>query len=309
MKLCSLVVAALVITMTVGGCFFTGVENTARVTDKEVNRVITEIESRQPSSSLSTQIQPLKSWRVGKRFHVVDDQVLMFFDQMGGQDSLHLQGQVVTFAGLSQSPSLLQRQAVDVTFDYQGHKLVYHTGRPLEEIPDNFTIPLLIDLDMVQDVNRQIAGRAVWVKTSIWYDPLSEQMRKGRQLVPVVISRVEPGNKVMPLKVVFTIPGGSDSAAVWMSQPGAVMPGRDFDSMFALSNPRDNYPSISDATWTLIQQGMVTNGMTKEECRLAMGPPKRTAYVPDQTGMREYWYYDGAAYLYFVDGRLKEFRK
>lgn len=295
--------------MTVGGCFFTGVENTARVTDKEVNRVITEIESRQPSSSLSTQIQPLKSWRVGKRFHVVDDQVLMFFDQMGGQDSLHLQGQVVTFAGLSQSPSLLQRQAVDVTFDYQGHKLVYHTGRPLEEIPDNFTIPLLIDLDMVQDVNRQIAGRAVWVKTSIWYDPLSEQMRKGRQLVPVVISRVEPGNKVMPLKVVFTIPGGSDSAAVWMSQPGAVMPGRDFDSMFALSNPRDNYPSISDATWTLIQQGMVTNGMTKEECRLAMGPPKRTAYVPDQTGMREYWYYDGAAYLYFVDGRLKEFRK
>ena len=295
--------------MTVGGCFFTGVENTARVTDKEVNRVITEIESRQPSSSLSTQIQPLKSWRVGKRFHVVDDQVLMFFDQMGGQDSLHLQGQVVTFAGLSQSPSLLQRQAVDVTFDYQGHKLVYHTGRPLEEIPDNFTIPLLIDLDMVQDVNRQIAGRAVWVKTSIWYDPLSEQMRKGRQLGPVVISRVEPGNKVMPLKVVFTIPGGSDSAAVWMSQPGAVMPGRDFDSMFALSNPRDNYPSISDATWTLIQQGMVTNGMTKEECRLAMGPPKRTAYVPDQTGMREYWYYDGAAYLYFVDGRLKEFRK
>lgn len=295
--------------MTLGGCFFTGVENTARVTDKEVNRVITEIESRQPSSSLSTQIQPLKSWRVGKRFHVVDDQVLMFFDQMGGQDSLHLQGQVVTFAGLSQSPSLLQRQAVDVTFDYQGHKLVYHTGRPLEEIPDNFTIPLLIDLDMVQDVNRQIAGRAVWVKTSIWYDPLSEQMRKGRQLVPVVISRVEPGNKVMPLKVVFTIPGGSDSAAVWMSQPGAVMPGRDFDSMFALSNPRDNYPSISDATWTLIQQGMVTNGMTKEECRLAMGPPKRTAYVPDQTGMREYWYYDGAAYLYFVDGRLKEFRK
>ena len=48
--------------------------------------------------------------------------------------------------------------------------------------------------------------------------------------------------------------------------------------------------------------------MTKEECRLAMGSPKNLTQLPDQSGLREYWYYDGGRYLFFVDGLLKEFR-
>ena len=87
------------------------------------------------------------------------------------------------------------------------------------------------------------------------------------------------------------------------------MTGRDFDALFALNNPRDNHPDISDAHWTLIQHGQVVEDMNKVECRLALGASKRTSYVPDQAGMREYWFYDGGAYLYFVDGLLKEFRK
>ena len=49
--------------------------------------------------------------------------------------------------------------------------------------------------------------------------------------------------------------------------------------------------------------------MTKEECRLSIGSPKRINENPDQGGMREYWYYDGGSYLYFVDGLLSQFRK
>lgn len=75
--------------------------------------------------------------------------------------------------------------------------------------------------------------------------------------------------------------------------------------MFSLKDPHDNYPTIGDSHWALIVKGEVTEGMTKEECRLSKGTPKRITPVPDQGGMREYWYYDGGAYLFFIDGLLQ----
>ena len=60
---------------------------------------------------------------------------------------------------------------------------------------------------------------------------------------------------------------------------------------------------------TLITTGNVVEEMTKEECRLALGSPQRITPAPDQQGMREYWYYDGGGYLFFVDGLLKSFRR
>ena len=303
----AMMVTALSVSLT--GCFFTGVENTARVSDKEVERVITEMEARQPSSSLSMWSDSLKGWRSGKRFYVTDNQARLLFDSSNPLDSVQLEGQVITFTGLSHSPSLVEQDAVDVLFNFNGHTLVYHTGKALDALGAHYSIPLLVDLDMVGDVARQIVGHTVYVKTPIWYSLTDDQMMQGRQFLPVVIKRVEPGNKVMPLKVTFDTADGRDSAFVWMTQPGASMHGRDFDSMFAINNPRDNYPTIDDDTWALIQRSQVKVDMTKEECRLALGAPKRTSYVPDQAGMRDYWYYDGGAYLYFVDGRLKEFRK
>jgi hypothetical protein len=40
-----------------------------------------------------------------------------------------------------------------------------------------------------------------------------------------------------------------------------------------------------------------------------MGSPRRISERPDQGGMREYWYYDGGCYLFFVDGLLSQFRR
>ncbi len=300
---------AMSLAATLAGCMFTGVENTARVSDKEVARVITEMEARQPAVSLTAWRDSMAAWRVGKRFFVTDNQARLLFDSNGRLDSLCLQGRVITFSGLAESPSLTAQRTVDATFSIDSLTLVYHTARTIDAIGSNYSIPLLVDLDMVDHVARQIVGRKVYVKTPIWYDLADGEMRQGLQMVPVTITRVEPGNKVLPLKVTFATADSRDSAFVWMSQPGAPMHERDFDSMFALSDPHINYPAITDATWALIQHSQVVADMTKQECQLALGAPKRTAYVPDQAGMREYWYYDGGAYLYFVDGRLKEFRK
>lgn len=292
------------------GCTFTGVENTGRVTDKEVQRVIAEIEARQPASALVPWHDSLPAWQPAKRFFVTDDQVRLLLDDGhdGYLDTTALAGSVITFQGLSQSPAL-QGTAVDILLEHQHHKLIYHTGKSLDAIPASFSIPLLVDLDMVSHVSRQLARRTAYVKTPVWYSLADSQMVQGRQFVGVTINWVEPGNKVLPLRVVFTAGDQGDSAFVWMSQPGAPMTGRDFDSMFSLANPRGAFPDIDDAHWTLIQHCQVETEMTKQECRLALGAPKRTSYVPDQRGMREYWYYDGGAYLFFVDGVLKEFRK
>ena len=40
-----------------------------------------------------------------------------------------------------------------------------------------------------------------------------------------------------------------------------------------------------------------------------MGAPKTINRLPEQGGMREYWYYDGGVYLYFEDGLLKTKRR
>ena len=61
--------------------------------------------------------------------------------------------------------------------------------------------------------------------------------------------------------------------------------------------------------WLKITRGEVAVDMTKVECSLAMGSPKRINEIPEQGGMREYWYYDGGAYLFFVDGLLRQFRR
>jgi len=94
-----------------------------------------------------------------------------------------------------------------------------------------------------------------------------------------------------------------------MTENASTMLGRDFDAMFVASDPRLDYPEVSDENWSHIQHGQVAVGMTKQECRLSLGTPNRISENPEQGGMREYWYYDGGAYLFFMNGLLSQFRK
>ncbi|MBR5102607.1 MAG: hypothetical protein IK092_05740, partial [Muribaculaceae bacterium] len=135
-------------------------------------------------------------------------------------------------------------------------------------------------------------------------------MRAGLKYVKVHIDGVEAGNKVFPLRVLFTpLSGNREQSMVWLATNNSTMHGRDFDSLFSLSDLRTDYPTIDDATWQRIVKGEVSTGMTKAECRLSLGAPKTINQQPDQTGVKEYWFYDGGTYLFFVDGLLKEFRR
>lgn len=291
----------------------TGIEVTEHVTDKDVRRVIENSDNRLAAASLETYVDSVPAWRQGKRFWVADNQARLLFAQSGDYDldTMDLAGRQLVYKGFDTGGLYDNRSTVNLMFEVPdgGQTLVYRTGKTIDEFHSGFSIPMLIDMDMVSHVSRQVAGKDYYLRTAIWYDRLSEQMSNGRHFIKVHIDSVMPGNSVMPLRVLFTTVDNGERAMVWMSDNSSTMRGRDFDALFTASDPHLSYPAIGDATWELITRGQLAEGMTKEECRLSLGAPKRISERPDQGGMREYWYYDGGAYLYFVDGLLSNYRK
>ncbi|MDE6394843.1 MAG: hypothetical protein K2K77_05820, partial [Duncaniella sp.] len=61
--------------------------------------------------------------------------------------------------------------------------------------------------------------------------------------------------------------------------------------------------------WQLIIAGRITEGMTLEACRLALGSPKEIERGATNSVIREAWLYENGVYLLFEDGLLKRFRR
>ncbi len=306
------VMPGLMLGLAISSCG-TGIEVTEHVTDKDVQKVIQADDGRRGVSTLSPYVDSVASWRPGKQFWVADNQVRQLFGRSRSYniDTVQLSGRVLSYVGYDTGGLYDNRKTVNLQFSdpTDGKTLSYRTGKTIDEFGPGFTIPMLIDMDYVAHVSRQIAGKDFYIRTPIWYDRTSEQMRDGRHYIKVHIDSVQPGNAVMPLRVLFTAIDSGEQSMVWMSDERSVMYGRDFDAMFVAADPRLSHPAITDAHWELITRGKVETGMTKEECRLAMGNPTRISENPDQRGMREYWYYDGGTYLYFVDGLLNQYRR
>jgi len=290
----------------------TGIEVTEHVSDKEVKRVITRYEQQRPKATLETFIDSVPAWVEGKkRFWVADSQVRLLLSGLDDR-TIDLSGHTLVYKGYNVGSIYDNRETVNLLFEEENDTsctCVYRTGKTIDEFNSGFTIPMLIDMDLVNHIARQVVGNDYYINTAIWYDPVTEQMINGRHYIMVHVDSVLPGNAVMPLRVLFTTVDTRQQAMVWMSDDNKAMLGRDFDALFSVNDPRQQYPLISDNNWKLITCGQVVEGMTKEECRLAMGSPKSINQRPDQGGMREYWYYDGGAFLYFVDGLLNQFRR
>ena len=291
----------------------TGIEVSNPVTDKDVRRVIEQSENRQPVVTIDAYQDSLPAWKSGKRFWVADNQVRLLFAHSNDYDidTVSLAGRVLEYGGYDTGGLYDNRATVNLMFrdPDNGNVYCYRTGKPIESFKPGFSIPLLIDMDMVEHIARQVVGKDYYIRTPIWYDRDSEQMVNGRHFIKVHVDRVLPGNSVMPLRLLFTTADLGERAMVWMSDNASTMHGRDFDALFVARDPHESYPAISTANWDRITRGLVVEGMTKEECRLALGAPRRVSEIPDQGGMREYWYYDGGSYLFFVDGLLNQFRR
>ena len=290
----------------------TGIEMTEHVGDKDVKKVLEQTVANQSQITLDAYVDSVPAWRQGKLFRVADNQARLLFARSHDYDidTVDLVGKTLTYDGYDTGGIYDNRRTVNLLFkDNTGNTYVYRTGKTIDEFRSGFSIPMLIDMDMVNHIGRQVIGKDYYIRTPIWYDRQSEQMRDGRHFIKVHIDSVLPGNAIMPLRVLFTTADTHEKAMVWMSDNASTMHGRDFDALFAAADPHLSYPTISDGNWERITRAQVVEGMTKEECRLALGSPKHINENPDQSGMREYWYYDGGAFLFFVNGLLWQFRR
>lgn len=297
----------MVLLLTMSGCF-TGIESTKKITDKDVKKAVEGLSREEiEANTLAIPTDSFAGWKVGKQFYVCDDNARLIFapSDAYNADTLRLKGKLLSYSGYHLGSVLDNRSTVNIEFADERNKYVYSTDKTIDEIRSGYSIPFLIDMDVVSFVSKKLEGRTCYIKTPIWYG-LDEQMTSGRKFVEVHIDSVLPGNKVFPIKVLFTDVAANRRAMLWMTTGGTVLKNRSFDALFSLTNPRSRYPDISNDVWDCIVAGKVKTGMTKDEVRLSLGNPASINQRPTYEGVREYWYYSDGTYLYFEDGLLTE---
>lgn len=251
---------------------------------------------------------PLAQWKPGKKFLALTDRSLYIFDSASaGSESIA--GKTLEYLGLETklSPDLNEQ----CVLNFSDGKAVYHfnTGKSNDDalrVIDSSRIPLLADLDIIDAWRRTLVGRTLWTKSNLWYDSAG-QRKNGLKFTLVEVLDVQPAVGEFPMKV--KIVSDADTAFMYMNYTSDIADSRNFAALFFLSDPKLRYPDISDENWSLIKAGRVGKGMTKEECRLALGNPDelRSGHSTSQT--LDIWQYSNGTYLFFSDGLLNSFRQ
>lgn len=289
------------------GCFFTGVESTPRITGRDVKQATLPPSAEDGYLSRATP-EPMKAWKEGKEFRVTDERIARIFGAAGVSAGLE-PGQTLRFTGATEAPGVTGEPVTDLNFTGPGGEMLsYRINRPLNRVlADSVTeVPFTIQMSMVNEAARLMEGKKYYVLTSYWRDD-NDTPVDGRKYIAVTIDSVSAGNALYPLKVAFHDADGN-SARIFMH--GGVRNGtlRSFGRVFAFTDPRLKYPHITNEHWQMITNGRVTDGMTTEEVRLALGRPKEVERGATNSQLREAWLYDNGTYLLFEDGVLRRRR-
>lgn len=285
----------------------TGIESTKTIKmSKDDIRRLEKTEEQKFAARISP--YPLAKWEPGKRFLALTDRALYIFDSCSAQPAT-IEGKILTYVGreVKISPDLNEQCVLvfsdgDITYRY-------NTGKTPEEALteiDSNRIPLLADLDMIDSWKRVLVGKTLWTRSNLWYDG-DGQRKNGLKFTRVSAQDVLPAVGEFPMKV--KIANETDTAFLFMNYTSDIADSRNFAALFFLSDPKQKYPDITAENWNLIKAGKVGKGMTKEECRLALGNPDdlRSGHSTSQT--LDVWQYSNGTYLFFSDGLLNSFRQ
>ena len=169
----------------------------------------------------------------------------------------------------------------------------------------NCEIRGLIYLRDIDVARQRLINRQVYIMTRDWFQEGSDgPVRiKGRKYVPVTITKIGIGNHNAPYKIVFrTIDNYEFYVNVRLSETNNYdrLVSKNFYEVFSFTDVRKDF-SISAKVWEKIESGEVTEGMTREECRLSWGEPRNVM----TSGSAERWLYEGGNELYFENGLLQ----
>lgn len=311
MTACSLMVklCAAGLLMVCGGCF-TGVEGTKKIelSRQEVRRSEPTAEDRLISE---VSAQKAEDWRQGKKFLVTDNRAALMFDSRtlpANPINLNLAGKTLRFTGFSNQKTAAGEEEKIIVFTDGEREYLYPTGSTSgngKALPLSDELPMMVDKEMIGHINALLQGRTLWTRTQLWYDS-SGKVKHGKKYIPVTVDSVTAGDNAFPLKIWFTgKEDNSDSKGTLYITIGATRANsRPFGSQFALADMRRDYPDIEDSVWTLIQEGKIKEGMTKEECRLSLGSPLDVVQGHNTGNLYDIWQYSDGLYLIFQDGVL-----
>lgn len=296
--------------LLLAGCF-TGVESTPKITKSDVAKANIRVTEEQKFLADIQQERP-SQWTKGKKFLVTDNKISYVLKSDTPTDTAKLKGTVLAFNGLKQVVGITGDGAAEIDFTdaARGTQYYYRPEISYGELLDKeyIDIPFTIDLALVDSVRSRIVGNQYYITTPLWYSRDGTSGQRRYRHVAVVVDGVEPGNSEYPLRVLFHMPSDPTPYSVFMSVGDKRTSTRNFDKLFAFEDPRTKYPTIKDDTWRLIVNSKVKYGMTKDECRLALGAPAVHGERPTTSGMVEYWQYSDGVYLVFQEGLLSVIR-
>lgn len=301
--------ALLPLLLPVTGCF-TGIESTPRINADDAGREITRTTSEEAYLA-DIGNEPFARWIPGKQWVVTDSKLSILL--AGDGDALPpAVGDTLSYVGCVEVPSVTGGGAVDLRLaGHGGAEYLYRVNAPAAELASRrrVDIPFTVEMSVIDSVAARLDGRTLYTRTSLWYDSIGESV-SGRRFVPVTVTDVTVGNTVCPVRVRFTdADAPARSYFLYLAIGEGAAASRTFPAQFYFDNPRARYPSMSDTVWDNIVNSRVTEGMTREECRLALGAPSdiKRRYGRDRLG--ELWSYPDGSYLLFEDGLLWEFRR
>lgn len=317
--------AALLILSTALSSCFTGVESTPKIKNDEARKQGITGGTDEERFLADVRPQPVKDWSKGKKFYITDSKVAVLFTQPFTERALG-EGSELTFDTIIPAPSVTGRGASNVRFlTAKGDTLNYRLEIARDELMkrEKLLVPFTIENYVVERVRDKILGKTLYINVPTWlpaglqlsqgeYVPSVSRYVKGLRHTPVKITAVEPGNDAYPVCVYFKDTTGEfpdETFRIYMTAGSDNIATRNFETLFSFENVRKKYPLISDHIWDLIIHSKLEPGMTREECRLALGSPSDNIKYATTKAMVERWIYDSGVYLIFEDGVLTAFRQ
>ncbi len=304
------VVAGLVLAPVLTGCF-TGVESTPKITPKEVRKQnIVDTPEQHVLDGITT-TRP-SGWAPGKRFYIADGRAVRVASRVSPLvDGEAVEGRMATLRSIDTVPTLTEQPEVRITLvvDSTGVELDFLTGLTPERWREAtaYTLPHIVDMELVEAIRSRLVGKEYYILPArrVGSNGIDTM---GMRYQPVQVLDVLPAIESAPVRVCLADREGHLSSVV-MTVGDVTTSRRNFETLFSITDPRLRYKNITDENWALICRGRVREGMTPEECRLALGSPDTYRRIPTTAGMVERWTYSNGVYLLFEDGLLSSFRQ
>lgn len=302
------VLPAFLLLLTLQSCF-TGIESTPKITYKDVKKQVSTTPEQEFDRNF--RVDSFSTWLPGRSFLVTDDRGGLTYLPPAGKIGNLVKGDTIVFRGYRTLPSIFGDEVTELVFVKANEPLdtfLYRGGASADELKQRgpLKLPFMVDLSLVKKAREILQGKELYTRTNRWYSGQDTEL-KGRKFLRVKILDVISGNEIYPFRILFrSAEGGAEEGAMLMapSEPDGVPSLRGFENLFVMSDPRQNYPHISDSHWELIRNGNVEIGMTTQEVQLSLGSPSELEKRPDQSILYERWSYPGGIYLIFEDGLL-----